>query len=369
MKRKLTGKISTLTVMIFISSLVVAASAANAATPIRLFLNGREIPCDVPPAVVSERVLVPIGIVSEGMGYYAYWDQEHQTVLINKDNGGLTRAENPGQSIALFVNGAFIPTDVAPIVEGERILVPLRAAAEALQLTPKWDDLNRFVVLTGDAPETPPITPPVDNDNSSDPVDTTDISGLADPYHVTIKGEPIATAGQLKAILKVKNPAAPDVVDLYLSIGKIYGIRGDVAFCQAALETGWWKYGGIVQPWQNNYCGLGATGTAIEDASKVSLNGADPKNVWYVTGVHGACFSTPAVGVEAQIQHLYAYINADNDNRTVPAGRTLYDPRFMAPPADYKSLYWQDLSGKWAVPGIGYGQDIIDNFLKPALQY
>ena len=35
-------------------------------------------------------------------------------------------------------------------------------------------------------------------------------------------------------------------------------MRGDVAFAQSLHETGFFKYGGIVLPTQNNYAGIGA---------------------------------------------------------------------------------------------------------------
>ena len=50
-----------------------------------------------------------------------------------------------------------------------------------------------------------------------------------------------------------------ELARLYLVEGAAENVRGDVAFCQAIHETGWFGYGGQVQWWQNNYCGLGAT--------------------------------------------------------------------------------------------------------------
>lgn len=367
------------TLALVIASLLAPVSPVKAADdPIRVFLNGREISCEVPPMVVESRVLIPIRAISEGMGFEVNWDQEHQAVLVNRGIGGPAQADSHyTTAIGILVDGVPVDSEVAPVISNSRVLAPLRVIAEALDLEPVWDNYNRFVILTGEAPlvdsgqpssdaDVPDV--PVIPDTPAVPSDSNpDLAALADPYNVSILGDPIATADQLKAILYAKNPGAPDVVDLYLSIGKIYGIRGDVAFCQAALETGWWHYGGDALPEQNNYCGLGVTGAIVEDASAEPLRGADPANVWFVTGKHGAWFSSPAVGVEAQIQHLYAYVHGDDPNRTIPAGRTLYDPRFTL--VGNKAVTWQDLSGRWAVPGIGYGQDIIDNFLLPALNY
>lgn len=124
------------------------------------------------------------------------------------------------------------------------------------------------------------------------------------------------------------------IAQAYLEVGKTYGVRGDVAFCQAIHETGWFKFvnGTAVTPDQHNYCGLGVT-------SK---------------GVKGHSFRSIVEGVTAHIQHLYAYATAS----ALPTGAVIIDPRFkyvkrgIAP-------NWEDLNGKWAVPGTTYGQSII----------
>lgn len=124
-----------------------------------------------------------------------------------------------------------------------------------------------------------------------------------------------------------------DLASLYLKLGKKENIRGDVAFAQAIKETGYFRFNGDVSFNQNNYAGIGAIGG----------------------GVFGASFNTPEEGVRAHIQHLKAYASKDNLNTTK------IDPRFdlvsrgIAP-------YWEDLNGRWAVPGIEYGQSIIKIF-------
>lgn len=156
---------------------------------------------------------------------------------------------------------------------------------------------------------------------------------LEAPQKTPIMGETLLTALQLKLSLQDINPSAdPSIVDLYYQIAGIYAIKADVAFLQSMLETNWLKFTGVVRPEQNNFAGLGATSST------------NP----------GESFPTPAVGVEAHLQHLYAYATTAQ----LPAGRPLYDTRFsyvqrgIAP-------NWEDLNGRWAVPGIGYGQTIL----------
>jgi N-acetylmuramoyl-L-alanine amidase len=100
-----------------------------------------------------------------------------------------------------------------------------------------------------------------------------------------IMGGPKATVGQARTWLKRKAPEWAEMADLYYSIAPRYGIMVDVALTQAAKETGFFRFGGLVKPEQNNFCGLGATGP----------------------GNPGHSFPDRATGVEAHIQHLYAY--------------------------------------------------------------
>ncbi|SIQ33665.1 MULTISPECIES: N-acetylmuramoyl-L-alanine amidase [unclassified Paenibacillus] len=115
-----------------------------------------------------------------------------------------------------------------------------------------------------------------------------------------------------------------EIARQFLAVGARYGVRGDIALCQSIHETNWFRFGGDVQPSQNNFAGIGATG------------GGNP----------GASFATVAEGVTAQIQHLFAYAST----AAVPAGETIVDPRFPLV-ARGSAPAWEDLAGRWAVPG------------------
>jgi N-acetylmuramoyl-L-alanine amidase len=139
-----------------------------------------------------------------------------------------------------------------------------------------------------------------------------------------ILGTPVLTAAQLDTFVKKVNPNAPSVAEYYVTIGKQYGIRGDIAFLQAVKETGYFRFGGDVKASQNNFCGLGAVGG----------------------GAGGASFASPRQGAIAHLQHLHAYATKN----PLPVGEVVIDPRFdkvtkgIAP-------YFEQLAGRWAVPG------------------
>ncbi len=247
--------------------------------------------------------------------------------------------------IRIYIDGKEVVSEDAPAqIINDRTMLPVRAISEALGMQVNWDPVNRTVNI---------VSPRIVPDVSTIETDIID-------YDIPIFGESVATSAQLRAILKKNNPLAPDLVDLYLEIGKEYGIRGDLAFCQAAKETGWWRFGNLVTLDQNNYCGLGATGspaTGDED-----LRGANPNRVGFIEGKHGAYFRTPADGVEAQIQHLYAYATKN----PLPSGKGLVDPRFSLVPRGV-ATNWTDLNGRWAVPGTTYGQSIIEDYYGQAV--
>lgn len=148
----------------------------------------------------------------------------------------------------------------------------------------------------------------------------------ADYEGLPIMGESTATEAQLLAYLKENNPAAMEefagLPGIYMEEGKAEGVRGDAAFCMACKETGFFKFGGDVKKEQNNFCGLGATG------------GGNP----------GHSFETQRLGVRANIQHLKAY------GSTEPLANECVDPRFKYVSRG-AALTFEELAGKWAVPG------------------
>ena len=127
------------------------------------------------------------------------------------------------------------------------------------------------------------------------------------------------------------------MVSYYYEEAALEGIRPDIAFAQALKETGFFSYGGTVVPAQNNYCGLGTTSATVK----------------------GAFFDSPRVGVRAHIQHLLAYASTKYPETPV------VDPRYSLVRGVYGDDtlgQWQDLNGRWAVPGVGYGQSILDYY-------
>jgi major intracellular serine protease len=150
-----------------------------------------------------------------------------------------------------------------------------------------------------------------------------------------IMGSSVVPLDVMVAYVKVNNPSFDEnIAKAFLTIGAKYGIRGDMAFCQSILETGWFKFdspGEVVTPDQNNYAGIGVTGS----------------------GVKGNIFATIEDGVTAQMQHLFAYAST----LPLPAGEPVLDPRFKYVTRGL-CPNWEDLNNHWAM-NSQYGQEIV----------
>lgn len=149
-----------------------------------------------------------------------------------------------------------------------------------------------------------------------------------------ILGEPTVDAETMWRFVNKVNPDFPiEIAQAYIEVGRRYGIRGDIALCQAVIETGWFRFadGTAVRPEQHNYCGLG-----VEKR-----------------GMTGCSFNSIEEGVTAQLQHLYAYA-ADTP---LPDGEKIVDPRFKLVKRGCAQS-WHDLSGRWAM-NDRYGTQIL----------
>ncbi len=146
-------------------------------------------------------------------------------------------------------------------------------------------------------------------------------------------------AEELSQYLLTRNPAprftvsALTLARLYVSYCGQVGLRADVLWSQMLHETGFGKYGGDVSASQNNFAGIGAIGGGAEG--------------------HG--FPTAEAGVKAHIAHMVAYVYPSNVASWTNAST---DPRYDAVSPRGVAQVLADLDGRWAVPGIGYGQAI-----------
>lgn len=109
-------------------------------------------------------------------------------------------------------------------------------------------------------------------------------------YSFLIMAKGSFSIDRMAAFLKQYNPCislndAVTFARMYKELGRYEGVNHDLAFAQMCLETGFLKFGGVVKPEQNNFCGLGALTNCVS----------------------GDYFPDRRTGVTAHIQHLKAY--------------------------------------------------------------
>jgi len=163
------------------------------------------------------------------------------------------------------------------------------------------------------------------------------------PKEEQAKGEPIlgkskASIDQMVSYAKQQEHIISDkdlrqIATYFRQIGDEYGIRGDVAFAQACLETHYFRFdlGTAVTPDQHNYYGCGVV----------------------KKGIKGDSYNTIKDGVTAHIQHLFCYATTEELDED-----EIIDERFF----DWlrgTANTWIELSNKWAM-NSEYGEHILD---------
>jgi N-acetylmuramoyl-L-alanine amidase/PKD repeat protein len=147
------------------------------------------------------------------------------------------------------------------------------------------------------------------------------------------------TVEQLVKIFEDRNSSkvewARRIAPIYIQYGKLFNMKTDIAWAQMCHETGFLEYTGDVDPSQNNFVGIGATGG----------------------GVPGNSFATEELGIIAHFAHLAWYYYPDHINTYCSM---TYDPRHFGS-SHYRytgDTTLNHLNGRWA-PGATYTDKII----------
>ncbi|NDV77734.1 glucosaminidase domain-containing protein [Dysgonomonas sp. 511] len=126
-----------------------------------------------------------------------------------------------------------------------------------------------------------------------------------------------------------------NLADFYWEICPSLGIDPVVAYCQAAMETGYGRFGGILKETYKNPCGI-----------KTNSGGDDEKIVSYEK------FISWREGIEAHVDHLALYAGA----KGYPKKNTK-DPRHFHG-IKGTAVTVRALEKRWA-SRKGYGEDIV----------
>ena len=193
--------------------------------------------------------------------------------------------------------------------------------------TPRWRLLvpaaavTASVLVAGPLGLAPDVTPRAD---------ATPVLGQS-----KVTPEEIAAWYRSKRIRSRSPTPVRELARLFVEEGNAQGVRGDLAFAQSMVETGWLRYGGQVRPSDHNFSGLGACDSCRR----------------------GLAFGDPTIGVRAQIQHLYAY--AEPDASEDQLAQPLVDIRFDKVSPKGRARTWQKMGrGNWATDRA-YGRKVL----------
>lgn len=140
-------------------------------------------------------------------------------------------------------------------------------------------------------------------------------------------------------------PTIEEFCKIYIEECEAEGVKAEVAFCQAMKETGFLRYGGVVQIEQYNFAGIGATGSATP-----------------------ASFSTVREGIRAQVQHLKAYACKDVLNNACVDPRFDLVSRGCAPYVEWLGINENPYGYGWAT-AKNYGYSIKNDYISKLLIY
>ncbi len=137
--------------------LSVCAVPVLAEDTIKVTVDGNVVDCAAygqEPVAIDGTTLVPLRSVFEALGATVAWDGDTKTVISTRDNDTIALQLD---SANMFVNGEVKVLSVPAQSMNERIMVPVRAIAEAFGCDVKWDGDTRTVVVSTfvNAEETP----------------------------------------------------------------------------------------------------------------------------------------------------------------------------------------------------------------------
>ncbi|MEK4063341.1 MULTISPECIES: polysaccharide deacetylase family protein [unclassified Paenibacillus] len=303
------------------------SSTVNSASEKDVFLIFNQMKVSFPDAKPyvdkNNRVLAPLRFIAEFLNFNVNWKQSGsaKTITLTKDN--LNVELNIGDQSAV-VDGIPLEMDTAATILHDNTYVPLRFLGELIGMDIKWDSVNNTVTLSYKN---------AINNNTDEGNQTSETPILSAPR---------ANVQQAKNWAKSKGATDVfiDLADIIWNEAPKAGVDPVVVYSQSAKETGYGKFGGVLDETFLNPAGL-----------KTQSGGSDIDE-----GAHQRFFSWEE-GVKAQIDHLALYAGAFG----YPKLDTT-DPRHF-PHLMGKAVTVEALGGAWA-GSPSYGVEIVNMMLE-----
>lgn len=131
--------------MLFVLATAVWSNPIFAKTSPTLYIHDRQVTTDANPFIEQNRIMVPLRVIAENLGYSLQWNGQNKEVSISNNSKVLQLSIGKKEVIS---NGNKIVIDVAPMVKNNRTFVPLRYIAEYFHQVVIWDDSSKSVYIT-----------------------------------------------------------------------------------------------------------------------------------------------------------------------------------------------------------------------------
>ncbi|MGG0823493.1 N-acetylmuramoyl-L-alanine amidase family protein [Paenibacillus turicensis] len=130
------------------------SAAAEAPTQTKIILDGKELALakNTEVANIKGNVMVPLRIVAENLKYKVEWQPKTKGIIIKNEGKTIALTVNQQQAV---VNKKEVLLNVAPIIQNQSTIVPLRFVSEQMGLDVKWDNSNKIVHLAQPEKEAP----------------------------------------------------------------------------------------------------------------------------------------------------------------------------------------------------------------------
>jgi len=153
------NKLIALICMLVLTMTAAPFFAAYASRPATVTVDGRLVLfTDQQPIMDGNRVLVPVRGVFEHMGFEVSWDASARVARLERENTILVIPADMDTFIVIdAARTRVITPDVPQRMVSNRMLLPLRAVAEAVGATAHWNNSHRVAEIR--SPATPTPTP------------------------------------------------------------------------------------------------------------------------------------------------------------------------------------------------------------------
>jgi Copper amine oxidase N-terminal domain len=112
-----------------------------------VYVNGKRLSPDVPPAIINDRVLVPLRSIFEGLGASVNWDSKTDIITAYKADINVKLTHKIGQNY-MMVNGEKVLLDVTSQVVKGRTMVPVRAISNAFNVNVQYVQQDKVKYIT-----------------------------------------------------------------------------------------------------------------------------------------------------------------------------------------------------------------------------